>query len=145
MNMIGDAKLTDELMNTLDEHPRRMGTGMFTTVQLGEMAVIRLLGDREEPLAAGEISTRLKMTTSRIAAVLNSLEKKRLLIREADPSDRRRVLVSLTKEGRAFCKKKREEGRIRAMRFLERLGEEDAETFVRLLKKMFTVMPENEN
>ena len=40
----------------------------------GEMAVLRLLAVEKQPLLAGEISKKLSMTTSRIAAVLNSLE-----------------------------------------------------------------------
>ena len=140
--MTGYSALTEELMSTLEENPRRLNQEMLGGVQLGEMAVIRLLAQRSttEPMAAGEISSRLKMTTSRIAAVLNSLEKKRLLVREADPRDRRRVLVSLTKEGVCIFEKRRDEGRRRARRFLEKMGEEDAATFVRLMKKMQNIL-----
>lgn len=59
----------------------------------GEMAVMRLLGlnrNQHMQMAAGEISRQLGMTTSRIAAVLNSLEKKQLIVRRVDPKDRRR-------------------------------------------------------
>ena len=145
--MTGYSALTEELMSTLEESPRRLNQEMMGGVQLGEMAVIRLLAEHsvKEPMAAGEISSRLKMTTSRIAAVLNSLEKKRLLVREADPRDRRRVLVSLTKEGMAIFEKRRAEGRRRARRFLEKMGEEDAATFVRLMKKMQNILSTSEN
>ena len=56
-------------------------------------------------MTAGELSSRLSMATSRVAAVLGSLEKKGLLERENDAVDRRRVLVSLTQAGEALCEK----------------------------------------
>ena len=56
-------------------------------------------------MTAGELSSRLSMTTSRVAAVLGILEKKGLLERENDAVDRRRVLVSLTQAGEALCEK----------------------------------------
>lgn len=72
------------------------------------MAVMRLLHNgTKKKMTAGELSSRLSMTTSRVAAVLGSLEKKGLLERENDAVDRRRVLVSLTQAGEALCEKRK--------------------------------------
>ena len=86
----------------------------------GEMAVLRLL----------------EMTTSRVAAVLNSLEKKGLIERCADAADRRRVLVALTERGGALCARKKEAARKRLAAVFERLGQEDTDQFIRLIRRI---------
>ena len=92
--MTGNAALTEEMTRLLDEHPREARENRFSASLCGEMAVMRLLHNgTKKKMTAGELSSRLSMTTSRVAAVLGSLEKKGLLERENDAVDRRRVLV----------------------------------------------------
>ena len=104
--MIGNTELTEELVRLLDEHPREARDNRFSSTLCGEMAVMRLLHNSRQKMTAGELSSRLDMTTSRIAAVLGSLQKKGLLERESDEEDRRRVLVSLTEAGERLCEKR---------------------------------------
>ena len=80
--MIGNAALTKEMIRLLDEHPRAARDNRFSAIMCGEMAVMRLLhSGAKQKMTAGELSSRLGMTTSRVAAVLGSLEKKGLLER----------------------------------------------------------------
>jgi MarR family transcriptional regulator, 2-MHQ and catechol-resistance regulon repressor len=53
------------------------------------------------PLAAGELSARMHITSGTMTSVLDTLEGKGYLRRHADPTDRRRVLVDLTPAGQA--------------------------------------------
>ena len=78
------------------------------------------------------------MTTSRVAAVLGSLEKKGLLERENDAVDRRRVLVSLTQAGEALCEKRKAHFKSKIALLLSMLGD-DAPEFVRLLGRAFEI------
>lgn len=103
--MIGNAELTEELVRLLDEYPREARDNRFSSTLRGEMAVMRLLHNSRQKMTAGELSSRLDMTTSRIAAVLGSLQKKGLLERESDEEDRRRVMVSLTEAGDRLCER----------------------------------------
>lgn len=89
-------------------------------------------------MTAGELSSRLSMTTSRVAAVLGSLEKKGLLERENDAVDRRCVLVSLTRAGEALCEKRKAHFKSKIALLLSMLGD-DAPEFVRLLGRMFEI------
>ena len=111
----------------------------------GEAAVMRLLMREGRSLTPGEVTRALGMTSSRIAAVLGALEKKEFILREADTQDRRRVYVTLTDRGRAFCEEKQRcaVGDLSAL--LCQLGEEDAALFVRLSRRVMEMMPRMKN
>ena len=137
--MIGNAALTKEMTRLLDEHPREARDNRFSAIMCGEMAVMRLLhSGAKQKMTAGELSSRLGMTTSRVAAVLGSLEMKGLLERENDEVDRRRVLVSLTQAGDALCEKRRQHFMKKISMLLSMLGD-DAPEFVRLLGRVFEI------
>lgn len=137
--MIGNAELTEELVRLLDEYPREARDNRFSSTLRGEMAVMRLLhSGSKQKMTAGELSSRLGMTTSRVAAVLGSLEKKGLLERENDEVDRRRVLVSLTQAGDALCEKRRQHFMKKISMLLSMLGD-DAPEFVHLLGRVFEI------
>jgi DNA-binding MarR family transcriptional regulator len=53
------------------------------------------------PLAAGELSARMHITSGTMTGVLDTLEGNGYLRRHPDPADRRRVLVDLTPAGQA--------------------------------------------
>ncbi|MDO5378646.1 MAG: winged helix DNA-binding protein [Clostridia bacterium] len=120
-----------ECKGFLPPHPSDVGASMR-----GEMAVLRLLDQKKRRLTAGEISKFLNMTTPRIAAVLNSLERKGVIERGGDESDRRRVLVTLTERGNACCREKKDAMLTRLAMVFEAIGPEDAEAFIRLMLKV---------
>ena len=131
--------LAEEMARLLDEHPREARDNRFSASMCGEMAVMRLLhSGTSKKMTAGELSSRLSMTTSRIAAVLGSLERKGLLERENDEIDRRRVLVSLTQAGDALCEKRRQHFMKKIGMMLHMMGD-DAPEFVRLLRRTFEI------
>ena len=140
--MTNYSALAQELLHALDTAGPRPPHEDISQTQRGEMAVLRLLAEENRQLLAGEISRGLGMTTSRIAAVLNSLEKKGMITRLADPRDRRRVVVALTGRGKDFCRARRKDAERDFTHLLERLGEEDARQFVRLLGRVFAILAE---
>ena len=131
-----------ELFDVLDMKHKGPPQAEVGAAMRGEMAVLRLLSKEKESLPAGEVSRRLCMTTSRIAAVLGSLEKKGMLTRIADEQDKRRVLVTLTDSGRSFCAEKRARAVADMAGVFAQLGQEDAAHFVRIVRRMHELMPE---
>ena len=135
-------QLTNELMEAFSCKRSLPPKNKITESIRGEMAVLSLLGVENRQIAAGEISRMLNMTTSRIAAVLGSLEKKEFITRQTDEEDKRRVLVGLTDKGSHFHTEKKEEAYRHMQNLLSRLGEEDAREYVRLMKRIFEILPE---
>jgi len=133
------AEMAEEILCAMDASRHRPPHEELSHTLRGEMAVLRLLSMENRPLLAGDISKGLSMTTSRIAAVLNSLEKKALIVRGADADDRRRVVVRLTPEGEALCRERRAMARRDFTWMLEQLGEEDARRFTDLLRRVLVL------
>ena len=134
-------ELALELICEMDKKHKGPPHEEVGAVVRGEMAVLRLLDKEKRSMSAGDISRLLSMTTSRVAAVLNSLQKKEMILRDTDAEDKRRVLVTLTDSGRDFCKERREQAISDMTALLAGLGEEDAAHFVRIMKRIHEIMP----
>jgi len=63
------------------------------------LAVIEGAG---EPLSPTVIAQRLIVTTASVTSLLDTLERRGLVVRQHDPRDRRGLLVELTGDGRAL-------------------------------------------
>ena len=133
-------ELAQELFEIMDPQKHRPPHEPMNKMMHGEMAVMRLLDKEDSALPAGEISRKLCMTTSRIAAVLNALEKKQMIIRRADAQDKRRVLVDITEAGKVFCCERRSAVKQHMQTMLEQMGEHDAAEYVRLTRRAFELM-----
>jgi DNA-binding MarR family transcriptional regulator len=57
---------------------------------------------QDEGVAQVELSRRIGIETASSTAVIDQLEKRKLIRRERDPDDRRRINVTLTAAGRAL-------------------------------------------
>lgn len=114
---------------------RRMNEGMR-----GENFVMHYIIYHDGPVQPSEISNFMDISTARAAAALNNLERKGLITRRIDLHDRRRILVELTEQGRAFAKNQQEHMLSHATELLERLGETDATEAVRILRRVTDIM-----
>jgi DNA-binding MarR family transcriptional regulator len=65
----------------------------LTHAAVNALAVIEGNGG---PMAAGEVGSRMHITSGTVTTVLDTLERNGYVTRRADPTDRRRVLVDIT-------------------------------------------------
>ena len=105
----------------------------------GECFVLRCLARSPKPLLPSDLSAMTQSSTTRIAVVLNTLEKKGYITRAIDPADRRRVLVSLTSVGAEYVRSIRQQLRQRMQRLLAELGEADAEEYLRITERILSI------
>ncbi len=124
------------LMNKSKPH-RELGDRMR-----GEAFVLQYAFQHEGPVLPSEISQAMNISSARMAATLNTLERKGLVTRQIDPADRRRIIVHLTEEGLAAAKRGQQAMSEHMVQMLETLGEDDAREFVRLSGKVARIVVE---
>ncbi|MDP4096272.1 winged helix DNA-binding protein [Paenibacillus sp. P96] len=100
----------------------------------GEMGILICLNFNKTGVTSGELSEYLSVSTGRIATALKSLEKKGLVVRRTDITDKRKVIVFITDSGKQFLIDRHNEGIAWTERTLRKLSEEEAKEFVRLVK-----------
>ena len=108
----------------------------------GEHFVIQYIAHHGGSVQPGEISNSMGISSARIAAALNSLERKGLVTREIDVNDRRKILVDLTEAGEALAAAQTKRITERITHVLTSLGENDAEELVRLSGRLLEIMKE---
>jgi DNA-binding MarR family transcriptional regulator len=75
------------------EMSERLGLSAAELLALAHLSVAGSLGPTE-------LTRRLHMTTGAMTAMLDRLAERDFIVREPHPSDRRRIVVRLTREGR---------------------------------------------
>ena len=71
----------------------------LSTAGRGALAILDGAG---QPLSPTAIAERLIVTTASVTSLLDTLERRGLVERQPDPTDRRRLLIVITQEGKAI-------------------------------------------
>jgi MarR family transcriptional regulator, organic hydroperoxide resistance regulator len=108
----------------------------------GEMFVLKHLTFVNEKALPSELASAMHISTSRIAAILNSLERKGWITREIDETDRRRILVALTVTGKQFLMEKHQLIHKTMESVLLKLGESDTYEAFRILDRVIDIYKE---
>ena len=105
----------------------------------GELFVLNYLYSHQKVAYPKELSKSMLVSTARIAAILNHLQKNGYIERTTDPRDNRQIIVTLTKAGEQMVKGRRAETLQVAVDFLRQLGPEDAAEYIRLQRKIMSI------
>ena len=87
-----------------------------------------------------DISSSLNVSSARVAAALNTLEKDRLITRNVDESDRRRTIIRLTEKGSATVAEKKETGINKIAQLFESLGKHDTLEYLRITQRIIQIV-----
>ncbi|MBP2100401.1 MarR family winged helix-turn-helix transcriptional regulator [Enterococcus rivorum] len=101
----------------------------------GESIVIKFINRFGGACNPKELAEALNLSSARIAVVLNSLEKKDLIVRKMDSDDRRRIKVTLTEKGQKAAELQKKEMRDKIIAVFKQMGEEDTKKFIELTAK----------
>ena len=129
-------ELAEKLLENLILADKLKLLSKLSKVTHGEMFVLRMIDIHNDGITPGDISKAAGTSPARIAAELNSLENKGLITREINTNNRRKILVRLTPSGKENAIKCRGEATNIAITLLEKLGEKDAQEFVRIIGKL---------
>lgn len=102
----------------------------------GEYYVLTFLFSNGSCAHPSQLSRSMAVSTARVAAILNKLEKKGFVQRSSDPDDERKVIVTLTDSGYNEVSLSIENVLIYLSKILETLGPEDAKEYIRIQKKL---------
>lgn len=104
----------------------------------GEYYALIYLSHDYRDFFPSDISDEMNISSARVAAMLNNLEKKGLVMRKKNPDDRRKTIVVITEKGKEMAKKIETDVMNHVMGILKHLGEDDAKEFVRIMGKLNT-------
>lgn len=103
----------------------------------GELFVLNFLLTREaQGVHPKELSEKMDVSTARVSALLNNMERHGLVSRRSDGKDSRQVLVNITEAGKEYIVEKKQEVTADIMNMLEYIGQKDAGEYIRIHKKM---------
>lgn len=118
----------------LDEINRHRAT--VASLSPSASQVLAVLDGAGEPLPSTEIANRLLVTTASMTSLLDTLERRALVVRVAHPTDRRKILVDITDDGRRLVDEMLPVVHAASTRALEGLSARDQETLTRILGKV---------
>lgn len=131
----------NKIMHSL--HKYKLNVKDICNIQHSEFPVLKLLSkSKDKPVTISEISEKIQISKPAVSQIINALEDKGFVNRVYTKTDRRVVYAEITEKGTQAIEeavKKRNES---VNELLKKLGEEDAETFIRLLEKIANILDE---
>ncbi|MCL1805952.1 MAG: MarR family transcriptional regulator [Clostridiales bacterium] len=106
----------------------------------GEAFALHYIASHGGEVVPGEIGNEMNVSTARIAQTLNSIERKGWITRQIDQTDRRRILVKLTPEGKSVEDAHYREIIGTTASMLSMLGEADAVEYIRIMGKLAEIV-----
>ena len=117
----------------------RPGHNHIRSMMHGEMFILDHLERTKETAMPGELSSMMHGSSARTAIALRNLEQKGYINRDIDKADRRKIIVSLTEEGRRLAMEEREGVLSRMRAIVDELGESDVREFIRIVGRIVEV------
>lgn len=125
------------LTRDFERNFRDQGTAHLSTTQFEALAILR----DGEPVTAMAMASRLKVAGPTATRTLDSLERRKLVVKERDPQDRRMVWLRLTQVGEAAMAHERERHRGWTAALLQDLTSEERQALLRLMSKLVSGTP----
>lgn len=134
--------LASELFSLRSSIPKIKIERKLAKMVQGERFVLNFLYEHGNMAYPKDISKAMAVSTARIAKLLNEMENNELILRTADSSDNRKIIVTITDKGIQKVNEYRNYFSKYIAQLLEKLGPEDAEEYVRLNKKLLHIINE---
>jgi MarR family transcriptional regulator, 2-MHQ and catechol-resistance regulon repressor len=124
-------RATNRVTARMHQH---LGESKLTLSQFGVLEALYHLG----PLCQRDIGEKILKTSGNITTVIDNLEKRKLVIRQQDKTDRRFMQVALTSQGRRLIGNLFPKHAAMAEEVFAVLSANEIDTLGRLLKKIGT-------
>lgn len=134
--------LAEELVNMRGSRPQIRFDRKLSKVMKGEIFVLNYLKNHDNHAHPKDLSDEMMVSTARVAVILNHLEQDGLIMRIPDEKDNRQIIVKLGEKGISLLSEHHQEVVRSMVKILERLGEQDAQEYVRIQKKLMGILSE---
>ena len=137
---MNDKELATKLLKDLwDNRPNRFNN-FLDEFNKGEFGLLNYIYFETKEVSAGMLSEKLKVSTARIASVLNSLEAKKLIKRKIGTDDKRKVVVEITTKGKEIINKYQEEVVNKVSYIISRIGQEKAKQYFDIMLEINSII-----
>lgn len=102
-------ELINELLSKINADKYRKLLSTLEDGYKGLYVILKVIKNSDKEVIAGDIASKLNITTARVAAALNNLEKKKWIIKYKSSLDGRKTIVELTDLGKNVLKRREEE------------------------------------
>ncbi|MCL6458387.1 MAG: winged helix DNA-binding protein [Gorillibacterium sp.] len=126
----------EELLQRLEAMSRNTPQKMVNELSKGEIFLLNYLLSCDGVARSSAMSDAMQTSTARIAAAVNSMERKGWVYRQSDRADQRKTLVHLTPAGQQHILACRELARSALKELLTELGEGDTTEYLRITGRM---------
>ncbi len=98
--------------------------------------VLSILASVEGPMAPTEIADQMILTRATVTGILDSLERREYVTRAPHPTDRRKLLVTITERGREVVPEMRQVIHRHQREWFDVLSEDERQTLLGLLERV---------
>lgn len=127
------SKLAIEFVKCSHYYRRQDFQRTFDEAMSGELFTIFYILYQKDAVTPGMIAKEMEISSARVAAMLNNLEKKEYIKRVKSQEDKRKIHVILTQKGIDLAQKTKETVLQQVTDMLEFLGPDDAQHLIRIM------------
>ena len=128
--------LAENLMAAFDSINRQALFERMKATFMGENLMLAMLMKMGGKATPGELIKYTECTAARLTAIAKSLETKGLVNRIQNAEDKRSTIIEMTADGITKFMNLQKEAAESVFNLIEKLGERDAEEFVRLVSRL---------
>jgi len=133
-------KLALELFNKMHSLRKAKPQKNIDGALQGEAFALHFIALQGGAVLPGAIKREMNVSSARVAQALNNLEEKGWITRKIDKSDRRKILIEITEEGRSAAEKNDKAIIGLTAKMLCMLGERDAKEYVRITGRLADII-----
>lgn len=137
-------KLAMDFFNNLQKVSCKEHQKHISSMLKGERFVLLYLL-KNGPSFPGKIAEDMGSSTANIAKILRNLEERQFICHKEEKTDKRKKLVSLSEVGNNLIMGEMEQVIVLVTSLFEKMGEQDAKEFIRLMQRFLEVSMEIED
>ena len=134
----------ETLLEQLEKAPPSKHFQHIDENTVGIRAILKYLSETNEKITAGKISGQLKVSTARVAVLLQKMEAKDLIEKNKDPDDGRIVVVKLSEHGKQTAQAAKREIYRSIGEMIDKVGMDRMLEFAAISNEIHSIMEKSE-